>query len=104
MLESDLIQSNKPYKNQKEILSFLTNKSETNSKLKFLFNKIKWIYLLRVKDLIFDIYKQNILKNELEELKIYNIKPKESHEVLVLKEKYVIKTLFLTKIINLGCE
>lgn len=90
-MESDLIQSNKPQKNQKEILSSLTNNSEMKPKLGFLVNKIKWVYLLRVKDTIFNIYKQNTLKSELEELKIYNINPKESHEVLVLKEKYVKK-------------
>jgi hypothetical protein len=59
------------------------------SKLRFLLNKVKWIYLMRSKDLIFNFYKQNTLKNELEELHIYNIKIKESHEVIVLKEKYV---------------
>ena len=59
------------------------------SKLRFLFNKVKWIYLMRIKDLIFNFYMQNTLKKELEELQIYNIKTKESHELIVLKEKYV---------------
>ena len=59
------------------------------SKLRFLLNKVKWIYLMRIKDLIFNFYMQNTLKKELEELQIYNIKTKESHELIVLKEKYV---------------
>lgn len=68
--------------------------SDMQSKLKFMINKIIWVYLLRMKNKIFHIYRQSVLRNELEELKIYNIKHKNSYQVLTLKEKYVIK-LFL---------
>lgn len=71
-----------------------------HSKLGFLLNKIKWIYLLRVKDIIFDIYKENTLKKELEELQIYNIKEKEFREIIVLKEKYVIMQFLNLKLGN----
>ena len=64
-------------------------------KILFFSNKIKFIFLLRIKNKIFNQYKQSLLKNELEELKIYNIKPKESYEVIVLKEKYVNLIIFI---------
>ena len=42
------------------------------------------------------MYKEKILKDELEEIKIYNIKPKESYEVITIKEKLVkLKLKFL---------
>lgn len=67
----------------------MNKNTELKKKIIFLSNKIKFIFLLRIKNKIFNQYKQSLLKNELEELKIYNIKPKESYEVIVLKEKYV---------------
>lgn len=57
-------------------------------------NKITKIFFDRLKITMFLKYKQSMAKKELEEIKIYNIKPKESVEVIILKEKYVYFFIF----------
>ncbi len=44
---------------------------------------------MQIKNIVFDVYKQNVLSSELEELKIFNVKQSEPHDFLILKEKYV---------------
>jgi hypothetical protein len=58
-------------------------------------NSIVKVFFGRFKQNLFIKYKEQITKKELEEIKIYNIKPKEgTFEVVVLKEKYVRKNDF----------
>lgn len=53
-------------------------------------NSIVRVFFARFKQNLFIKYKNQITKKELEEIKIYNIKPKEgTFELVVLKEKYV---------------
>jgi hypothetical protein len=58
-------------------------------KLKELMNSITRIHFRRFKNEMFQLYKKSMKKKELEEIKIYSIKPKESIETISLKEKYV---------------
>lgn len=53
-------------------------------------NTINKIYFDKFKSAIFDKFKAQTAIQELEEIKIYNIKPKEGTvDVIILKEKYV---------------
>jgi hypothetical protein len=66
----------------------------SSSPIPVLISKINKIFFDQLKSNIFYKYKEEIRRKELEEIKIYNIKPKEGAvEVIVLREKYVFKLL-----------
>jgi hypothetical protein len=58
--------------------------------MKGLIYTIRRIIFNQIKQGLFLKYKENIIVKELEEIKIYHIKPNSKVEVLTLKEKLVL--------------
>jgi hypothetical protein len=65
---------------------------EPKKKASAFINHLRRIVFNRIRKGLFLKYKENTMVKELEEIKIYHIKPNAKVEVLTLKEKIVIIT------------
>ncbi len=90
LLDELAIQDNKSINTIEELQNIEIKPDSSSNPHSIFISKITGVYFNQLKDNIFNKYKEDMRRKELEEIKIYNIKPKDgTFEVVTLKEKFV---------------